>query len=550
MILFGIIWFVRTVKAILFWTYLWQLKDYHVGRFLDHFQTEKGRSLIFNKLIVLKAGMLFFLGASLLLLFTDFPIPAESFILSMGIGSGGGLFLLYILEAARTTQDLVRKRLRLPVFTKKILLLLGINTLVVIGIALLLFEFTLRVMDAIGDNIGISLLIFPTGLLLVDLFAPIIVSATVLGFQPFAVLARNRVIRQAREKRKKFKNLKVVGITGSYGKTSTKEFLAYILGQKFQVLKTPEHMNSEMGIAQTILRSLTDEHDIFVCEMGAYNKGGIKLLASIAQPYIGIVTGVNEQHLATFGSMENLLSAEGGGELAEALPKEGVLFVNQNAISRLADKIHYNAKCKVLTPQIPQAKVAKDLISFEVEGVSFRVPVYGGHNAQNLLLAIAAARELGMRLEEIAKASESMPLELSAMKVKKVQSGATVIDSTYSANPDGVIADLEYLNLYEGKKVLVMPCLIELGPAAKEAHKRIGQKIAEVCDLAIITTKEHFEDIKEGMYEVEPRTCEVMYMENTQEILGKIGEANAILLEGGKESRLQLQLIALLLNND
>ena len=548
MILFGIIWFVRTVKAILFWTYLWQLKDYHVGRFLDHFQTEKGRSLIFNKLIVLKAGMLLFLGASLFLLFTDFPIPAESFILSMGIGSGGGLFLLYILEAARTTQDLVRKRLRLPVFTKKILLLLGINTLVVIGIALLLFEFTLRVMDAIGDNIGISLLIFPTGLLLVDLFAPIIVSATVLGFQPFAVLARNRVIRQAREKRKKFKNLKVVGITGSYGKTSTKEFLAYILGQKFQVLKTPEHMNSEMGISQTILRSLTDEHDIFVCEMGAYNKGGIKLLASIAQPYIGIVTGVNEQHLATFGSMENLLSAEGGGELAEALPKEGVLFVNQN--SRLRPDFGGQAKIKVVAPEIPDVKVAKDHISFEVERVSFRVPVYGGHNAQNLLLAIAAARELGMRLEEIAKASELMPLELSAMKVKKVQSGATVIDSTYSANPDGVIADLEYLNLYEGKKVLVMPCLIELGPAAKEAHKRIGQKIAEVCDLAIITTKEHFEDIKEGMYEVEPRTCEVMYMENTQEILGKIGEANAILLEGGKESRLQLQLIALLLNND
>jgi len=155
MILFGIIWFVRTVKAILFWTYLWQLKDYHVGRFLDHFQTEKGRSLIFNKLIVLKAGMLLFLGASLFLLFTDFPIPAESFILSMGIGSGGGLFLLYILEAARTTQDLVRKRLRLPIFTKKILLLLGINASVFIGIALLLFEFTLYVMNAIGDKVGI-----------------------------------------------------------------------------------------------------------------------------------------------------------------------------------------------------------------------------------------------------------------------------------------------------------------------------------------------------------------------------------------------------------
>ena len=538
-------WIVRTAKSALFYLYLWQLKEYHIGRFLDHFRTAQGKNLLINKLFVVKVFLFLFFLFPMWAATADFQLAyfgVVFFILSVVVPLFT-LTVLYGLEAVRFRSS------RKPVFTEKTILLF---VLILFGefLAILLVHRLSAFVVTFHWGFVASTFVYPIGLLVVDLLMPLFVSAVVLALQPFAVLARNRIIRQAREKRKKFKNLKVVGITGSYGKTSTKEFLAYILGQKFQVLKTPEHMNSEMGIAQTILRSLTDEHDIFVCEMGAYNKGGIKLLADIVKPDIGIVTGVNEQHLATFGSMENLLSAEGGGELAEALPKEGVLFVNQNAISRLADKIHYNAKCKVLTPQIPQAKVAKDLISFEVEGVSFRVPVYGGHNAQNLLLAIAAARELGMRLEEIAKASESMPLELSAMKVKKVQSGATVIDSTYSANPDGVIADLEYLNLYEGKKVLVMPCLIELGPAAKEAHKRIGQKIAEVCDLAIITTKEHFEDIKEGMYEVEPRTCEVMYMENTQEILGKIGEANAILLEGGKESRLQLQLIALLLNND
>src|SRR3989344_5515092 len=504
------LWFVRVLKITLFYLYLWQLKEYHIGRFCDHFHTAKGKHLLFNK---------FLLGELILLILPISPL----------------VFFFYAVDAVKTVLDVAQGKLRGPVFTRKVIPILGIN----ITLVLMFAAFVVRTLPLDQPNMVRSFVAY-------SVLVPIIVSLIVLAFQPLAVFGRSRIIAEARTKRASMENLRVVGITGSYGKTSTKEFLAQILGQKYQVLKPPEHANSEMGISQTILRSLTDEHDIFVCEMGAYNKGGIKLLADIVKPDIGIVTGVNEQHLATFGSMENLLSAEGGGELAEALPKEGVLFVNQNAISRLADKIHYNAKCKVSTPQIPQTKVAKDYISFEVEGVSFRVPVYGGHNVQNLLLAIAAAQELGMSIEEIAKVAESMPLELSAMKVKKIESGATVIDSTYSANPDGVIADLEYLNLYEGKKVLVMPCLIELGPAAKEAHKRIGQKIAEVCDLAIITTKEHFEDIKEGA----GGSDRVVYMENAQEIVETIKGANAILLEGGKESRLQLQLLALLLDND
>ena len=369
-----------------------------------------------------------------------------------------------------------------------------------------------------------------------SIFSLIIV--TPLLFQIPTVIWRKRYLQKARRKRAKFLNLKVVGITGSYGKTSTKEFLAHILGQKFHVLKTPEHQNSEVGISNTILRSLTDEHDIFVCEMGAYNKGGIKLLADIVKPQIGIVTGVNEQHLATFGSMENLLSAEGGEELVKALPKDGVAIVNGGSLKlkehiSALKKANGNVKFIVGTEDIQaeNIKVEKENISFEVAGTKFRISVCGGHNAQNLLLAIAAAREMGMGLEEIARACETITPDLGALKIKKGINGATIIDSTYSANPDGVIADLEYLSLYEGKKILIMPCLIELGKASKDAHKRIGEKIEEVCDLAIITTKEHFEDLKHGANQSD----KVVYMENTQEILEKIKSSvkgdDAILLE-------------------
>lgn len=378
----------------------------------------------------------------------------------------------------------------------------------------------------------------------VDLATPIIVSAIVLIFQPFAMLGKRHIIAKAKQKRANLKNLKVVGITGSYGKTSTKEFLFTILQEKFRVLKTPEHRNSEIGISQTILNDLKEDHQIFICEMGAYNKGGVKLLAEIAQPQIAILTGANEQHLALFGSMENLLSAEGGGELVETLPENGTVIINgyseklKTQIPRLRQTYSGQVKLKKFIVagedmRAANVRVEKENIYFEVDGVQFQVSVCGGHNVQNLSVAIAAARELGMGLKEIAEACEKITQDMGAMKLRKGINGLNIINATYSANPDGVIAALEYLKLWEGKKVIVMPCLIELGMASEQVHKKIGQKIGEVCDLAIIVTKDKFQAIKEGMAQGK---AEVVYSENPQAIFEKVRpftvSDNVLLLEG------------------
>jgi len=512
-------WLIRVMKTTLFYLYLWQLKEYHIGRFIDHFRTAKGKQLFFNKIL---------LGELVLTLFPVSPL----------------FFLLYSIDALKAGLDIVQGRLRRPVFTKKIIPLIGVNIA-----ALVIFLIALMRAGSFSGAHTLRLL------LLYSVLVPVITSATVLAFQPFAVIARNRILRRAKEKREKFKDLKVIGITGSYGKTSTKEFLAHMLGQKFQVLKTPEHQNSEVGISNTILRSLTDEHEIFVCEMGAYNKGGIKLLADIAKPDIGIVTGVNEQHLATFGSMENLLSAEGGEELVGSLPKDGAAFINQNAKIKVQN-YHKdlpqgdNAKCKILYYAVGERAdfeaqdvgVEKETVSFRVENTTFRVSVYGGHNVQNLVGAIAVAREMGMSLKEIARACETITPDLGALKVKRGINGITIIDSTYSANPDGVIADLEYLNLYEGKKILVMPCLIELGKASKEVHKRIGEKIGEVCDLAIIITKERFRELQEGAMAKGMKKENILFLESPQEIVSKIKsttqQGDVVLMEGRVPSTL------------
>jgi UDP-N-acetylmuramoyl-tripeptide--D-alanyl-D-alanine ligase len=378
----------------------------------------------------------------------------------------------------------------------------------------------------------------------------LIVSVIVLLLQPLAVLRKKQIIRKAIEKRKQFPSLLVVGITGSFGKTSVKEFLATILSQKFNVLKTKEHQNSEMGICQSILDDLKPEHQIFIVEMGAYNKGGIKLLCDIALPKIGILAGINEQHLATFGSQKNIIETK--FELINALPEDGTAILNydnqyvraenQNLKSarRVKNKILYSTTEK-LDIWSENILVSKDSTYFQAflksgENINFKVNVLGKHNVANVLAAIAAAKELGMTLEEISRAAEKIEVWQGGMVLKKSLFGSNIIDSTYSANPDGVISALEYLKVWPGRKAIIIPCLIELGSASKEVHKRIGEKIAENCELAIITTKDRFKEIKKSAREKGMKPENIIFSDKPKEIKEKVksfnNENDIILLEG------------------
>jgi len=482
----SLFWFIRTAKVVLFWIYLWQLKEYHIGRFLDHFRTSKGKKLIFHPLQLFKIVLL---G---LFLFTPLSVLI--------------LFLIYFIESLFSFKSLFGRKLKLPVLTKKTILLIFIGLIVAT-----LFPFVLFLVIK-------NIFWFAFGLLIFDIFAPKITSLIVLSFQPLVVLFRNQVLKKAKEKREKFKNLLVIGITGSYGKTSTKEFLNEILSKKFKVLETKQHVNAEIGIAKTILDNLKKNHEIFIAEIGAYNKGKIKQVCDIIKPKIGILTGINEQHMATFKSQENIVKAK--FELIKSLPKEGKAFFNGN--NKFCQKLYKKTRLKkkiVFSDQskIPKIRVSSDLwakdikvgkedISFKVfskdkSSAEFKVKLLGSQSVENILLATAVAKELGMSLKEIAKACQGIKSEQGGIEIKKGKSGLNIINSSYSANPEGVISHLDYLETWQDKKIkkiIVMPCLIELGKASKEVHKRIGERIGEVCDLAIITTKDRFKEIKAG----------------------------------------------------
>ena len=491
------LWFIRTFKIILFWLYLWQLKEYHIGRFLDHFRTTKGRRLIFNRLLLIKILLLGLLAISW---WQNLNLGFVFVFLA--------LFLLYFLEFINVFKNVKAKKLKKPILTSKTAILVA-GALFIQTLFLIILFFLFK------ENI----LVFLFWLLVFDIVTPDVVSIWVVLMEPISILLRHRFIRLACKKRESFKDLQVIGITGSYGKTSTKEFLATILETKFNILKTSGNQNSEMGISQCILQELKPEHKIFICEMGAYNKGGIKLLCNIVKPKIGIITGVNEQHLALFGSMENLLSAEGGKELIDSLPENGIVFLNaQN---------HY---CQELSKKV---KIKKFLYG---ENVNFR-------GEENILGAMAVAKELGMSQKEISQAVKKIKNKFPGIEIKKTSNGLNIIDATYSANPTGVMAHLDYLKNWSGKKMIIMPCLIELGSACKRIHKQIGEKIGEICDLAIIITKDKFQEIKQGAIEKEMSPDNILFLEKQKEILEKLkdfsGQNDVILLEG----RLPKQLI-------
>ena len=274
------------------------------------------------------------------------------------------------------------------------------------------------------------------------------------------------------------------------------------------------------------------EHKIFIVEMGAYNKGGIDLLCRMAPPDMAMVTGVNEQHLATFGSWENLLSAEGGQELAVNLGSHGILVVNgENSYcvdlykNFKGHKRIYTSKANTIDADLwaEQIEVKKEyldfaLISRQRQAVHFQIKVLGAHNIQNLLGAALVAKEMGMSLEEISAAAKKITPRQAGITLSGGTHGINVIDSSYSSNPDGVAADLDYLKIFEGKRVLVMPCLIELGEKSAQIHEQLGKKIAQVCDLAIITTKDKFKELEAGFMSQGLSERKMLLCESPQEI--------------------------------
>lgn len=307
----------------------------------------------------------------------------------------------------------------------------------------------------------------------------------------------------------------VIGITGSYGKTSVKNILYTLLSTKYKTLKTPESYNTPMGICKIIHRDLKQDYDFFVVEMGARRSGDIKELCDLVKPVTGIITAIGPQHLKTFGSLENI--SETKYELIKSLPENSVAVLNGDdpVCAEMANKrflkktIFFGIDFEIPPPSFIEAKK----IIIDSEGSCFilkngrseieiKSHLLGRQNIYNILAAAAVALHYGLSLQELKTAVKDLKPIPHRLQLIKNPNGIIIIDNAFNSNPVGASMALDVLRSFKGgKKTLVTPGLVELGEIEYEENKKFGEKAASICDYVIVVGKTQSKPIIAGLEE-------------------------------------------------
>jgi len=314
---------------------------------------------------------------------------------------------------------------------------------------------------------------------------------------------------QAKSKLKSMTNLKIIGITGSYGKTSCKNILADILNVKYNALPTPKSLNTFNGLMITINNKLSKFDDIFIAEMGAYVKGEIHRLCELVTPKYGIITSIGAAHLETFGSYENI--QQGKMELIEFLPKDGIGVLNKDDVNQTSYKIKNNCKIIWVAINNKDADVVANDIKCTSTGTTFMVKfkdcdneykfetkLLGRHNVYNILSALALGYEFGISIKDLQFGVKKVkPIE-HRLELKKL-GNFYQIDDAYNSNPVGAKSALDVLSMMDGDKVVVTPGMVELGAKEDELNHTFGRQIAAVADKVILIGEKRTRPIYEGL---------------------------------------------------
>ena len=411
---------------------------------------------------------------------------------------GGILFLGFVLLYAATSKPKSKRLTKKPlVFTARVKRMLVTEAVVSAAFIVLWVALMPKRFFYLGS--AIVLLAAPY----LNLLANIINS-------PIEKAIANYYINDAKRMLRSHPNLRVVGVTGSYGKTGTKYALTALLSEKFDVLMTPASYNTPMGIVKTIRESLRATHEIFVSEMGAKYVGDIDELCGIVDPDIGIITSVGAQHLETFGSLDAIVKTK--FELADYLSKKGcktvVGYGNENIKNEIANRDasdfircgEDDADHKISDVSADERGTSFTLTFKDGKSVRLTVSLLGAHNVSNVACAAAVAYELGMTPDEIrlaAKRIEAAPHRLELRRRER----DLLIDDAYNANPAGTRAALDALSLIEGTRIIVTPGMIELGEESEKFNCRLGSDAAQVCDYVILVGERQTAPIARGARE-------------------------------------------------
>jgi len=369
------------------------------------------------------------------------------------------------------------------------------------------------------------------GWVLANALMPFFIFIAALLTKPIENYVHRHFIKLAKQKLADMPDLTVIGITGSYGKTSTKFMIRDLLSERYSVCATPASYNTPMGICKVINNDLQAHHQVLILEMGARYKGNINELCDIAEPNIAVVTNVGIAHLETFGSQDAIAETKSAIVKRTKSGGKAILNANDKRVSKMAN---LRDDLEITMVGIDDGDIQAKDIKYSEKGMSFTVmdgdtsetfemKLLGKHNIQNMLLAVGVARSLGLRMKTMALAASRMEAVEHRLELKK-QGGLTIIDDAFNSNPVGAKNAVEILSQFNtGRRIIITPGMIELGKLQEEKNREFGQQIGEAkLDLVILVGKNQTKSIKEGIASTD------FDMENVKTV-GSLYEANRIM---------------------
>ncbi len=476
----AVLWFSGGLLRLYRQARFFQIEEYQSGRFwrwwLTNFRRKGWQRPLTVVVVALVIGML---------------LVRQQEVVLTGIGLAAGLVAVWPTREKEVKKQFIRTQRALRLLAASVLLF---------GVATILAAWLVD--SLLVTDMGSAYVFTMAAGLLLYLLAPLfLIGGNGLAAPVEAVMRRLYLAKARRILRRLAPS--VIGITGSYGKTSTKHYLAHILGGRYDVVATPKSYNTLMGVTLAINTQLSDLEalDYFIVEMGAYVEGEIAEICDLARPRISLVTAVGPQHLERFGSIAAVANAK--FEIVAALPPAGVAVLNadDDHVRAMADRAGVGTCLLVSREGAAGANLIAQDVRETLEGLSFTVvettsgearpfhaPLYGLHNVTNILLAAAAARYIGLPLGEIALRVAGLEPFEHRLQRRVHPGGLTILDDAYSANPVGAAGALHVLGLHQGgRRILITPGMVELGELQDEENRKLGAlATAYATDIVLV----------------------------------------------------------------
>lgn len=394
------------------------------------------------------------------------------------------------------------------VFTSRVKRIYWVSALLVIIPVVLEIIFCGFKRDAVGHYNGVQ--IEAGTLLLFGLLSWIPVCLAVIILTPVEKAINKRYYDDASRILRSMPDLKVIGITGSYGKTSTKHFLHRILSEEFDVLMTPGSYNTTMGVIRTVREYMKPYNQIFICEMGAKRPGDVREICNLVHPSVGILTAVGPMHLESFKTIENVQRTK--FELIDSLPEDGLAVLNNdfefisNRTVKNVESFRYGVSCP------DGCSFWAEDVRYGSEGTEFRVcsskglnlnlktRLVGEGNISNLVASVVTALYLKVPEEKIRRAVQAIEQVEHRLSVKRTPGGVTILDDAFNSNPTGSKMAVDVLSQFkEGRRIVITPGMIELGDRQFELNKEFGARMGKNVDIIIVVGQYNRDAIISGV---------------------------------------------------